>query len=351
MAAIAVTIPARDVTSGKDKTLDVVLYSGYAGLGMYDPSSMDHYGDLTEKYGVDWEVVSAAGLNVAMVGYGDHDITPILNAITMGKRAAGGSGSSCPLVCGVISGTQAQFTQRYNTCAAAQGGEGLIMEYDGHHTFDNDLGFHVPFKSDEIFPTEKASTSMMPKEPLASNRTVLAWFYEMASDEEYTATFQWMQAVNQKKLTFNAISDGSLYHVYPNATIVGLPHNIARHSMWKKAGGFRVFPCVAGLTLDTMRMLFDQSDHTIADAFIGVLVEDAVKYSYDGINVDFEAYGNLTDPSFPPLLQVSSFVLYCTPRALGTLSDQKSRPSSRPRPSSIARTTCTVLVRMTYICM
>ena len=107
--------------------------------------------------------------------------------------------------------------------------------------------------------------------------------------------------------------------------------------MWKKAGlptRYRVFPCVAGLTLDTMRMLFDQSDHTIADAFIGVLVNDAVKHSYDGINVDFEAYGNLTDPSFPPLLQVSSFalyctvlhctVLYCTPRALGTRSDQTS---------------------------
>ena len=33
---------------------------------------------------------------------------------------------------------------RYNTCAAAQNGDGLVMEYDGHHTFDQDLGFHVP---------------------------------------------------------------------------------------------------------------------------------------------------------------------------------------------------------------
>jgi hypothetical protein len=52
-----------------------------------------------------------------------------------------------------------------------------------------------------------------------------------------------------------------------------------------------------------MRLLFDRNDHTIADAFIDVLVGDAVKHSYDGINIDFEAYGNLTDPSSPPLLQ------------------------------------------------
>ena len=144
MAAIAKTIPARQVGSGKNKTLDVVVYSGYAGLGIYDPTSMDHYGDLVEKYGVDWEVLSAAGLNVAMVGYGDHPILPILDAIAKGKNAFAGGNSSCPVVCGVISGTQADFAQRYNTCAAAQGGEGFIMEYDGKHTFDNDLGFHVP---------------------------------------------------------------------------------------------------------------------------------------------------------------------------------------------------------------
>ena len=146
MAAIAATIPARsNIANGTDKTLDVVVYSGYAGLGIYDPTSMVHYGDLTEKYGVDWEVISAAGLDVAMVGYGDHDITPILDAIAKGKRGTTPAGnSSCPVVCGVISGSQEQFTQRYKNCAAVQGGNGFIMEYDGHHTFDHDLGFHVP---------------------------------------------------------------------------------------------------------------------------------------------------------------------------------------------------------------
>ena len=55
MAAIAATIPSRHVTSSEDKALDVVVYSGYAGLGIYDPSSMDFYGDLAQKYGVDWD--------------------------------------------------------------------------------------------------------------------------------------------------------------------------------------------------------------------------------------------------------------------------------------------------------
>ena len=38
---------------------------------------MDFYGDLAQKYGVDWEVLSAAGLNVAMVGYGVSTIMPV----------------------------------------------------------------------------------------------------------------------------------------------------------------------------------------------------------------------------------------------------------------------------------
>jgi hypothetical protein len=159
MAAIARTIPALNSTNGK--TLDVVAYSGYAGIGIYDPSSMTHYGDLTEKYGVDWELLSAAGLTVAMVGYGDHDITPILDAVAKGNGAAGNpSGKRCPLVCGVISGTQADFAKRYNTCALAQGGDGLIMEYDGHHTFDQDLGFHIPgYKSDDDNAAAAAAAS------------------------------------------------------------------------------------------------------------------------------------------------------------------------------------------------
>jgi hypothetical protein len=157
LAAIARTIVAANSTNGH--TLDVVAYSGFAGLGVYDPSSMTHYGDLREKYGVDWEVLSAAGLTVAMVGYGDHDIAPILRALAKGNAAPGNpAGKRCPLVCGVIAGTQAQFAQRYHACAAAQGGQGYIMEYDGHHTFDSDLGFHIPGFAPPYYHNARAVT-------------------------------------------------------------------------------------------------------------------------------------------------------------------------------------------------
>jgi hypothetical protein len=156
MAAIAKTIPARQVGSGKNKTLDVVVYSGYAGLGIYDPTSMDHYGDLVEKYGVDWEVLSAAGLNVAMVGYGDHPILPILDAIAKGKNAFAGGNSSCPVVCGVISGTQADFAQRYNTCAARKVAKGVLWNTTAN------------IRS----PTTSASTFLAPSVTVIASRRV-----------------------------------------------------------------------------------------------------------------------------------------------------------------------------------
>ena len=63
---MAKTIAAANSTN--KKTLDVLAYSGYAGLGLYDPSSTTYLGDLRQKYGVDWKVLTAAGLTVAMVG-------------------------------------------------------------------------------------------------------------------------------------------------------------------------------------------------------------------------------------------------------------------------------------------
>lgn len=65
MAQVAKTIPAHNSTD--KKTIDVLAYSGYAGLGLGDPSSTTYYGDLRQRYGVDWAVLAAAGLTVAMV--------------------------------------------------------------------------------------------------------------------------------------------------------------------------------------------------------------------------------------------------------------------------------------------
>jgi hypothetical protein len=135
MARVAKTIPAFNSTD--EKTMDVLAYSGYGGLGLGDPSSTTHYGDLRQRYGVDWEVLTAAGLTVAMTGYGGPNITATQNQLRHGSTAHGRGSSVPPLVCGKIAGTQAEFAERYHTCDG-------VMEYDGVKSFDGSLGFRVP---------------------------------------------------------------------------------------------------------------------------------------------------------------------------------------------------------------
>ena len=132
VARFAATVPAYNSTNGK--TLDVLAYSGYAGLGLFNPSSTTYFGDLRDQYGVDWEVLTRAGLTVAMVGYGQPNSTDTKRLL---RRGATESGVVPPLVCGAIGGTQAEFAERYHSCDG-------VMEYDGDKPFDSGLGFHVP---------------------------------------------------------------------------------------------------------------------------------------------------------------------------------------------------------------
>ena len=108
-------------------------YSGYAGLGLGNPSSTTYFGDVRDQYGVDWEVLTRAGLTVAMVGYGQPNITDTKRLL---RRGGTQSGAVPPLVCGAIGGTQAEFAERYHSCDG-------VMEYDGDKPFDSGLGFHV----------------------------------------------------------------------------------------------------------------------------------------------------------------------------------------------------------------
>lgn len=136
IAQIAQTIPALNSTNGK--TLDVVAYSGYAGLGLSDPTSTTYFGSLRSKYGVDWEDLAAAGLTVAMVGYGTPRVEATRRLLVSGSSAAGrGTSVVPPLVCGSIGGTQAAFAERWHTCDG-------VMEYDGAKSFDAGLGLRVP---------------------------------------------------------------------------------------------------------------------------------------------------------------------------------------------------------------
>jgi hypothetical protein len=133
MAQVARTIPAYN--SSNKQTMDVLAYSGYAGLGLFNPSSKTYFGDLRQTYGVDWEVLSSAGLTVAMVGYGNPHVGPTKQLLNQGSSST--PGAAPLLVCGDIGGTQAQFAAHYEACDGA-------MEYDGSHSFDDGLGFYVP---------------------------------------------------------------------------------------------------------------------------------------------------------------------------------------------------------------
>jgi hypothetical protein len=134
MVQLARTIPAYN--SSNKQTMDVLAYSGYAGLGLFNPSSKTYFGDLRQTYGVDWELLSSTGLNVAMVGYGNPRVGPTRQLLKQGSSNST-TGAAPLLVCGNIAGTQVQFAAHYETCDGA-------MEYDGSHSFDDGLGFYVP---------------------------------------------------------------------------------------------------------------------------------------------------------------------------------------------------------------
>jgi hypothetical protein len=123
MAQVARTIPAYN--SSNKQTMDVLAYSGYAGLGLFTPGSKTYFGDLRQRYGVDWELLSSAGLTVAVVGYGNPRVGPTKQLLKQGAETR--SNSSTPgalplLVCGDIAlthPTQAQFAAHYETCDGA----------------------------------------------------------------------------------------------------------------------------------------------------------------------------------------------------------------------------------------
>ena len=123
-------------------------------------------------------------------------------------------------------------------------------------------------------------------------RTVMAWIADIANDAEYTEVVEY---VLKNNASFNAVSDTTLYSVAANASVVRNLHNIQRHGVWKGTR-FRTFPCVYGHTdLDTMRLVWANPE-----PFISTLLTDAREHSYTGINLDFEAFGNVSDPSAPP---------------------------------------------------
>ena len=125
--------------------------------------------------------------------------------------------------------------------------------------------------------------------------TVMAWIADIGSDKEYAEVVEYVVA---NRDSFNAVSDTTLYTVAVNGSIVRNLHAIQRHAVWKDHG-FSTRPCVYGDTsLETMRLIFANPQ-----PFISALLVDAREFSFTAINLDFEAFGNVSDPTAPPHFQ------------------------------------------------
>jgi hypothetical protein len=134
-----------------------------------------------------------------------------------------------------------------------------------------------------------------PQQPTTANKTVMAWIADIGSDIEYREVVAW---VSENRNAFNAVSDTTLYKIATNGTLSKNLPNLHRHAVWKQQhGGIRTSPCIYGdTTLATMRLIWQNPE-----PFIQALLADAQQFEFDGIVIDWEAFGNLTDPAYPPL--------------------------------------------------
>ena len=174
--------------------------------------------------------------------------------------------------------------------------------------FNNSSTMAGALKSDDAAaaPTEHHHTSAdeqqmtvmdQPQQPTTANKTVMAWIADIGSDAEYREVVAW---VSENRNAFNAVSDTTLYTIAANGTLSKNLPNLHRHAVWKQQqqhGSIRTSPTIYGDTsLATMRLIWQNPE-----PFIQALLADAQQYEFDGIVLDWEAFGNLTDPAYPPL--------------------------------------------------
>jgi hypothetical protein len=108
----------RAASSGLSSSLppsqEIYIYSGYLGNPRgYPRTSHNPSGHLNDSYSVDWTTFAAAGLDVAICGYGTTTPPePTLRALAQGSAT---TGKTPTIICGSKS-TQAVFADRYAAC-------------------------------------------------------------------------------------------------------------------------------------------------------------------------------------------------------------------------------------------
>ena len=130
----------------------------------------------------------------------------------------------------------------------------------------------VPLKSDE-----QQQSSPPPQ------RTVMAWVSTDVANWPQCAEFL---TTGPAKGTVNAVSIDNLYTLHPsNGTLIRRLPEIAAHTkVWQSSGSFRTYPMIGfGDNVTLLRQLWSNPTD-----FIMLLRDDAVRYNYTGINIDFE---------------------------------------------------------------
>jgi hypothetical protein len=101
--------------------------------------------------------------------------------------------------------------------------------------------------------------------------------------------------------TVNAISIDNLYHFSPTKSpMLSIDAAaIEKHtSLWVK-GGYRTYPMIGfGRNITELRVMLLNS--TAQQDFVGTLVSEAVRHTYDGINIDFEPLTDVMQPNNNP---------------------------------------------------
>ena len=148
-----------------------------------------------------------------------------------------------------------------------------------------------------LFSLSLLATSAAPSE----RRTVMAFL--STGVENWAQCKSFLDEGGEAAGTVNAVSICNCYHFDPSATpmITPNPDVIAAHvATWQQPGSaFRTFPLIGfGGNISALQPLL--SNATEQQHFVDFLVSEAVRWGYDGLNIDFEPLTDVLHPDNNP---------------------------------------------------